>query len=172
MARDEFDVYKLVAQDTNQVNRRRQALDALYVTLLALILTGDGYVAVSSQLDSWLPTIVTAGIGIIGIFIARYWRHGLSDLRKILDVRYTFLRELETLPNLSSIMATVFTKEWEKIYRDREARHQSTTRGLSLIFIIVFILIPVVLACLTALFFIPGAKDLILPFIKPLTPPR
>ena len=168
MPRDEFDVYKLAVQDTNDLNRRRQALDALYVTLITLILTGDGYIALTSPLDNWLPTIVTVIIGVFGFIVTRYYRQGLSDLREALRVRYEFLRELETLGILSSIHASVITREWDQVFKRR--RNRSTTRGLSLIFIVAFILVPVVVALLTAIYFIPGAYDTVSPIIRPLVP--
>ncbi len=60
MPYDEFDVYKTALDDANELLRRRGDADNLYVGIVTLILTGEAYLFVTSQFDSWLPVIVTA----------------------------------------------------------------------------------------------------------------
>ena len=40
-------------------------LDNLYVGIVTLILTGEAYLFVTSQFDSWLPVIVTAAASLV-----------------------------------------------------------------------------------------------------------
>jgi hypothetical protein len=48
-----FAVYKLVVEDTNQLSSRRQMLDNLCVTIIALVLGADAYIAANSRLLDW-----------------------------------------------------------------------------------------------------------------------
>lgn len=162
MPHDEMDVYQTVIGDTNEINRRRQTMDSLYVSLISLILTGDAYAAFVSRLDSWLNVVATVGAGIVGLAVIARWRQALKDLDAILNVRYAFLRSLEALPSLSSIGAKLYTHEYEKVYALRSAgRFRSATKRLQTIFQAVFVIIPVALAVPTATHTIPWLSQFI-----------
>lgn len=172
MPRDEMDVYQIVIGDTNEINRRRQMMDSLYVAVISLILSGDAYAAFTSRFDSWVDVAVTAGTGIVGFLVTARWRQALKDLDKILEHRYEFLRNLEALPALSSLGAAIYTREYEKFYKDRPTRRfRSATKRLQTIFQVVFVLIPIALAALTAVHTIPSIDHYIprlTMFIQPL----
>jgi hypothetical protein len=168
MPYDEFDVYKTAIEDTNEINRRRLALDNLYVGIITLILTGDAYVAITSQFNSWLPIIVTTAAGAVGIAIVLRWRQGFGELNKILEKRYEFLRTLEKSASLSAIGASSFTQEWDALYAKKEAkRFRRFTLQLQFIFGLVFVAIPVFLTLVTLARVVPELQPLYY-FIQPL----
>ena len=175
MSHDVFDVYATIIKDTNEMNDRRRQLDSLYVTLITVILTGDAYVAFFSAFNNWLLVIVTIGVSVVGATVTTRWRAGLHNIDEILNHRYQFLRGLEETEELRALGASVYSAEWESIYKRREARRvRSVTNSLQLIFIGVFILIPIVLTGLTAVETIPALQSLVPPavmqHIGPLAP--
>ncbi|HEX8981148.1 MAG TPA: hypothetical protein VF792_00125 [Ktedonobacterales bacterium] len=175
MPHDVFDVYETVIKDTNSLNDRRRQLDSLYVTLIIFILTGDAYLAFYSVFNNWLLVAVTVGISLVGGAVTTRWREGLSNIVKILDHRYDYLRTLEQTDDLKALGASVYSEEWKKIYKPRnDKRFRSVTNRLQLTFIVVFILIPCVLAALTAIETIPAIHGLIplavLQYIRPIVP--
>ena len=175
MPHDVFDVYETIIKDTNEMNARRRQLDSLYVTLITFILTGDAYVAFYSSLTNWLLVLATIGISIVGGAVTIRWREGLRNLDEILNFRYKFLRDLEANDEMKAIGATLYSQEWNHIYGPRQdKRFRSVTNRLQFTFYIVFILIPVVLCCLTAVETVPVMHSLIptqvIPFIRPLAP--
>lgn len=177
MPHDVFDVYQTIIKDTNEMNARRRQLDSLYVTLITVILTADAYVAFFSAFDNWLLVAVTIGISVVGWAITSRWRDGLSDLEAILQYRYTYLRDLEKNEEMKAIGATLYGQEWKDIYERRQAnkRFRSVTSRLQVTFLIIFILIPLILAALTAVETIPTLHGVIpaqiLPLIRPLALP-
>jgi hypothetical protein len=170
MPYNEFDVYKTAIEDTNQINSRRLALDNLYVGIITLILTGDAYVAITSQFDSWLPVIVTTVAGLVGLTIIARWRQGFLELNAILTKRYEFLRTLEQSQTLHQIGARSFTEEYEAVYAKREGRFRFFTLQLQFIFGVVFVLIPVFLTLATLARVVPELQPLYY-FIEPLPTP-
>lgn len=175
MAHDAFDVYITIIKDTNELNGRRRQLDSLYVTLIIVILTGDAYVAFYSAFNNWLLVVVTIGIGVVGGAVTSRWRAGLRNLDEILDHRYAFLRTLEKTSTLQALGANLYSKEWNAIYVHRkDRRFRSVTNSLQLTFIVVFFLIPLMLAALTAVDTIPVVHSLVpaqvFPYIRPVAP--
>jgi hypothetical protein len=185
MPHDVFDVYQTIIKDTNEMNARRRQLDSLYVALITFILTGEAYVAFYSTLNNWLLVVVTIGISIVGVGVTARWRDGLLSLDEILNYRYEYLRKLEAHAEMIAIGATLYGDEWEHIYKPRQdkqdkryrllKRFRTVTARLQLIFIIVFIVIPLLLLCVTALETVPFIHGLIptqvLPLIQPLLAP-
>src|SRR6476619_5611151 len=111
MPHDEFDVYKTAIEDVNELNRRRLDADNLYVGIVTLILTGEAYLVVTSQFDSWLPVIATAAASLVGLAIVRRWSQGVVEIGKILDKRYQYLRKIEAGETLKRLGASAFTEE-------------------------------------------------------------
>jgi hypothetical protein len=148
---DAFDVYAVAIQDTNELKNYGQRIDSVYVTILTLILAGDGYVAAASRFDSWIPVAVTVGIGIVGFIFCQRWQRGLINLNDILNHRYEWLRELERTQHLRGIGANLFTSEYEEVYQpsglDSVARRRN--RQIQSVFRIIFIAIPLVLGIVT-----------------------
>lgn len=177
MTHDVFDVYQTIIKDTNEMNARRRQLDSLYLSLITLILTGDAYVAFFSSFDNWLLVAVTIGISAVGWAITSRWRDGLSNLDKILKFRYAYLRDLEGYDEMKAISATLYNQEWDKVYKPREdnKRFRSVTSRLQVTFLVVFIMIPLILAVLTAIETLPALHSVIpaqiLPLIRPLALP-
>ena len=177
MTHDVFDVYQTIIKDTNEMNARRRQLDSLYLSLITLILTGDAYVAFFSAFDNWLLVAVTIGISAVGWAITSRWREGLSDLEAILQFRYGYLRGLEQNAEMQAISATLYGQELKEIYEKRHAnkRFRSVTSRLQVTFLTVFILIPLLLAALTAVETIPLVHSVIpaqiFPLIRPLALP-
>ncbi len=185
MNHDVFDVYATIIKDTNEINARRRQLDSMYVTLITFILTGEAYVAFYSTFTNWLLVAITIGISLVGGTVTARWRDGLRNLDGFLDLRYGFLRKLEAHDDMVAIGATIYSQEWERLYNphpDKQdkpyrllKRYQTVTARLQRIFITVFIAIPILLLCITALETIPLIHSLIptqvLPLIQPLVAP-
>ncbi len=148
---DPFDVYTVAIEDTNQLKSYGQRIDGVYVTILTLILAGDGYVAAASRFDSWIPVAVTAGIGLVGLVFCQRWLHGLTNLNEILSHRYQWLRDLESTAELKRIGANLFTSEYNNVYQpsefDRVARRRN--RQIQHVFRIIFVAIPLLLGLIT-----------------------
>jgi hypothetical protein len=145
-----------VIEDTNHINSRRQGLDSLYVSIVTLVLAGDGSVVATAQFDNWLPVVATVGIGLVGIAIASRWRQGIADLDEVLSYRYAWLRKLEQDPLLVTAGASIYSQEYDAIFKKRESStlqrsllFARRTRRLQAIFLTVFVIIPVLLAVLT-----------------------
>lgn len=175
MPHDVYDVYETVIKDTNSLNDRRRQLDSLYVTLITFILTGDAYLAFYSVFNNWLLVAVTVGISLVGGAVTTRWREGLLNIDKILDHRYGYLRGLEQTDELKALGASVYSDEWTNIYKPRkDRRFRSVTNRLQLTFIVVFILIPCLLAALTSIETVPAIHRLIplavLQYIRPIVP--
>ena len=185
MTHDIFDVYATIIKDTNEMNDRRRQLDSLYVALITFILTGEAYVAFYSAFTNWLLVFTTIGISLVGGAVTARWRDGLRSLDEILNFRYEYLRNLEAHAEMIAIDATLYGDEWEHIYKPRQNKQdkryrllkqfRTVTARLQLIFIIVFIVIPLLLLCVTALETVPLIHGLIpaqiLPLIQPLIAP-
>ena len=173
MPHDVFDVYETVIKDTNSLNDRRRQLDSLYVTLITFILTGDTYLTFYSAFNNWLLVFVTVGVGLVGGAVTTRWREGLKNIDDILNHRYAFLRKLEQDPAMTALGASVYSDEWKAIYeRRKDRKYRTVTSRLQVTFLTVFILIPVLLAALTAVETIPAVHDLvptvILQYIHPI----
>ena len=181
MTHDIFEVYATIIKDTNEMNDRRRQLDSLYVALITFILTGEAYVAFYSAFTNWLLVFITIGISLVGGAVTARWRDGLRSLDEILNFRYEYLRKLEAHDEMIAIGATLYGDEWEHIYKPRQdkqdkryrslRRFRTVTSRLQLIFIIVFVAIPFLLLCITALETIPLIHSLIPPQIVPLIGP-
>jgi hypothetical protein len=173
MSNDAFEIYRAVIEDTNQINSRRQGLDNLYVSIVTLVLAGDATVVATAQFDNWLPVVATVGIGLVGIAITGRWRQGIADLDEVLGYRYAWLRELEQNPVLAAAGASIFSQEYEHIFKKRESSKEQRsilfarrTRRLQAIFLTVFVIIPMLLAALTYGAGIPEIHQ----YIRPLLP--
>lgn len=165
---DAFDVYVAAINDTNELKSYGQRIDSVYVTILTLILAGDGYVAAASRFDSWVPVVVTVGIGLIGLIFCRRWRRGLINLDKIVSHRYDWLRALERAEQLKGIQADLLTSEYEKVYKPRGLDRVSRTRSRQLpdLFSIIFVALPLLLALVTL-----AATNPWLPWLHPYVEP-
>lgn len=148
MPYDEFDVYKTALDDANELLRRRGDADNLYVGIVTLILTGEAYLFVTSQFDSWLPVIATAAASLVGLAIVRRWSQGFAEISRILDKRFEFLRKLEATETLQRIGATTFTEEYP-IYTISRGKRRGLNSYLQWVFGLVFVLIPLFLALAT-----------------------
>lgn len=168
MSHDEFDVYKTAIEDVNALNRRRLDADNLYVGIVTLILTGEAYLFLTSQFNSWLPVIATTAASLVGLAIVRRWSQGFIEIGKILDKRYQFLRKLEATETLMRIGANAFTEEYE-IYRTSRRIKAGLNSYLQSVFGLVFVVIPLFLALATLARVIPEMQPLYY-FIQPLAP--
>ena len=168
MPYDEFDVYKTALDDANELLRRRGDADNLYVGIVTLILTGEAYLFVTSQFDSWLPVIATAAASLVGLAIVRRWSQGFVEISRILDKRFEFLRKLEATATLQRIGATAFTEEYPIYTRSRKKR-RGLNSYLQWVFGLVFVLIPLFLAFATLARVMPELQPLY-HFIQPLAP--
>ncbi|MGH2518109.1 MAG: RipA family octameric membrane protein, partial [Ktedonobacterales bacterium] len=146
-----FDVYTVAIDDTNQLRSYGQRIDSVYVTIVTLILAGDAYVAASAKFDNWIPVIVTAGVGFVGIAFCQRWLRGMTNLNEILSQRYTWLRKLESMPELAELGANLFSSEYAAIYRPKEYEKVARRRNRQIqrIFRLIFLLIPLFLALAT-----------------------
>lgn len=172
MEHEVFAVYKLVIEDTNQLSNRRQMLDNLYVTIVTLVLGADAYIAANSRLADWFPVLVTIGISLVGVIFTNHWRRVLQDLKEVLKFRYEWLKEMEAQPDLVQIGACVYTSEDIRIYKPRESAKSANTFGfaarathLQMIFVVIFISIPFILAGATLLASLPQLHQFIRPLI-------
>ena len=168
MPYDEFDVYKTAIEDTNELLRRRGDADNLYVGIVTVILTGEAYLFVTSQFDSWLPVIATAAASLVGLAIVRRWSQGFVEISRILDKRFEFLRKLEATETLQRIGATAFTEEYP-IYTRTRRKRRGLNSYLQWVFGLVFVLIPLFLALATLARVTPELQPLYY-FIQPLAP--
>ncbi|HEY7022333.1 MAG TPA: hypothetical protein VH349_14540 [Ktedonobacterales bacterium] len=168
MPYDEFDVYKTAIEDTNELLRRRGDADNLYVGIVTVILTGEAYLFVTSQFDSWLPVIATAAASLVGLAIVRRWSQGFAEISRILDKRFEFLRKLEATETLQRIGATAFTEEYPFYTRSRRKR-RGLNSYLQWVFGLVFVLIPLFLALATLARLTPELQPLYY-YIQPLAP--
>jgi hypothetical protein len=168
MPYDEFDVYKTAIEDTNELLRRRGDADNLYVGIVTVILTGEAYLFVTSQFDSWLPVIATAAASLVGLAIVRRWSQGFVEISRILDKRFEFLRKLESTATLQRIGATAFTEEYPIYTRSRRKR-RGLNSYLQWVFGLVFVLIPLFLAFATLARVTPELQPLYY-FIQPFAP--
>lgn len=169
MARDVFDAYKLIVDDTNQLGNRRQTVDTVYESIVTLVLGADGYVAATGQFRGWLPIVATTAIGLVGIIFTAHWRGTVDKLKQVLNLRYQYLRDMESDSNLTTIRAQVYTEEWQAIYAKRHStrRKRGSSRTLQSIFRGIFIAIPVVQIVLTVLAALPATHAYIVPLIPP-----
>lgn len=171
-AHDVFDVYSVAISDTNELRSYGQRIDSVYVTILTLILGGDAYVAAASRFDSWVPVIVTAGIGLVGLNFCQRWLRGLKNHSIIVRYRYDWLRNLEATDELRRLHADLFTSEYQDVYEggkeeskvERDARRRN--RQIQRVFRMVFLAIPVLLALAT----FAATNPWLHLYIEPLTP--
>lgn len=152
MARDIFDTYQVIIEDTNVLSNRRQTIDTVYESIVTLILAADGYVAAQAPYVSWFPVAAAISTSIVGIVFTRHWRSVVDRLKAVLRVRYDYLKQLEDDEALKHIGAQIYQLEDAKIYKKREAEGKKSPRNLQSIFTIVFYIIPLVRALLTAVF--------------------
>lgn len=150
MARDIFDTYQVIIEDTNALSNRRQTIDTVYESIVTLILAADGYVAAQAPYASWFPIVAAIGTSIVGIAFTRHWRSVVDRLKAVLRVRYDYLKQLENDEALKHIGAQIYQVEDAEIYKKREAAGKKSPRNLQSIFTVVFYLIPLVRALLTA----------------------
>src|SRR5689334_12233491 len=148
MPYDEFDVYKTAIEDANEMLRRRGDADNLYVGIVTLILTGEAYLFVTSQFDSWLPVIATAAASLVGLAIVRRWSQGFVELSRILDKRFEFLRKLEETDALKGLGVSAFTEEYP-IYTQSRRKGPGLNSYLQWVFGLVFVVLPLFLALAT-----------------------
>jgi hypothetical protein len=148
MPYDEFDVYKTAIEDANEMLRRRGDADNLYVGIVTLILTGEAYLFVTSQFDSWLPVIATGAASLVGLAIVRRWSQGFVELSRILDKRFEFLRKLEETDALKGLGASAFTEEYP-IYTQSRRKGPGLNSYLQWVFGLVFVVLPLFLALAT-----------------------
>lgn len=159
-----FEVYKTVLADTHEVDQRRENLENAYITLMTFSLAGDGYLAVTSRFDNWLPVVLSVGIGLFALAATARYARAVRTIVAALNNRYAWLRNLESTPELAGIGANVVTEEYKRVYQAREAGG-ATSRVLNLatIFVVAFLAIPVLLAALTITARIPEIHQLIRP---------
>jgi hypothetical protein len=150
-----FDLYKTLLEEANHLAERKDRLDSLYVSLLTVILGGDGYVALISQFSNWIFVIVTFGILGVGLAIANRWQEGIKDINATLNFRYLWIRELEADPKFFLPGVRYFTDEYNTAALRREHAANTRTIRLAGIFRVALFLIPLLLVIVTAFNTVP-----------------
>jgi hypothetical protein len=132
------------------------------------VLGAEGYVAAIWLFRGLLPILATIAISIVGIIFTVHWRRTVEKLKQVLNLRYQYLREMESDQNLANIQAQVYTEEWKTIYakRDSTRRKRGSSRTLQSIFTGIFIALPLLQIVLTVLAILPVTH----PYIAPLIP--
>ena len=167
MAHDKFDLYDTIIRSTSDLSSQRRQLDGLYVTLITFILTGEAYLAYyaySHKLENWVLTSVAVAASLVGLIFTIRWLAGQNRTEAILRHRYEFLRKLEGAQALQELGATVFTEEWDRIYKKRDNRwFQGVTTSLQIIFVLIFLAIPLPFIIAMASQSIPAIRNLLPP---------
>jgi hypothetical protein len=117
---------KLAVDDLHSTKDLSQRIDSVYITIVTLLLSADGYEIATSQYHQWAPTVATFCVALIGIAVTARWRQGADNLFKIVKNRYQWLRDAERSqqhPEMAHIGADIFTHEFGAVYKnDRDKR--------------------------------------------------
>lgn len=117
---DFFDVYRVAIEDLHATKDLGQKIDSFYLTVLTLLLTADAYEIVTAKFNVWTPTLLTAGVMVIGVVVTARWWQGAHRLYQIVRNRYNWLRDAETPgkhAEFQGLGVNIFTHEYEHVYQ-------------------------------------------------------
>lgn len=136
------EVYKAYIEDVNHLRNSRDTNNNLYQTILTLFLGAQAYVASvwltqdqlkrfpDPRLDAWVPVLVVAGIGLVGIAFCRNWNRLSADFKRSISFKFKNLEALETQwPVLKDIGARLFLEEYYDRHPEKRPVPQNTERG-------------------------------------------
>lgn len=107
-----FDEYKFVAEDTSKLSDRRQTVNNLFVTINVLFVTGGGYLLTQFTTSNQHFALFwyvggLAAIAIIATLLNSSWMHLTENSRRLIDLRFRYLRSLEA--KIRDTKGTFFT---------------------------------------------------------------
>jgi hypothetical protein len=138
-----FRQYELIVKDTARLSDRRQTINNLYLSANSLLLGGSAILVQQGILNNGFPILLIFPLVLAGGFLCVDWWRLLRNYRKLLELRYVLLREIEARDDFPGPIAT-YVRE-EKLYSTdpRKSRFGFTRVELNLpwIFIALYILI-------------------------------
>lgn len=122
MPTDPFEQYPFLIEDTARLSDRRQTVNNIYLSVNSVLLGGLALLVQVSGLRSFSLAVIAVMIAAAGFVITHDWRKLVLNYRTLLALRFTLLREIESLPDFPFPIKT-FERE------DALFANPSTKRG-------------------------------------------
>jgi hypothetical protein len=121
-----FEEYKLLLEDTTRLIERRKTESNLYTTINMILLAAITFLINDSGLENWMVMMGTLVVVFGGILISRSWMVMIENYKKLSNLRFQVLWEMEEdMPG----SVKVFHREEALYPRDEEGK-QVSTKGL------------------------------------------
>lgn len=146
-----FDLYRVVIQDTQALKSQRDRVDSIHISLISLALVADGYIIGSIPLDRLQALVGTIIIGLVGLAFTLRSLVAYTSLSEVLKLRYEILRNLEKSMLATGRDGLVFTQEYQRFYRGNDADRPKRGNPLAILFFSLFAVPPIGLGALLIL---------------------
>lgn len=104
-----LELYKLAVNEIGRVENNRANADNVYRSVATLLLGGETWVAVNSQLQSWMPVFIASSIALFGLFFTSVWRYGMDQSSREVQFLHDYVHHLEKRPGLESAGLNLYT---------------------------------------------------------------
>lgn len=111
--------YNLLVKDTAKLSDRRQTINTLYLSANSILLGGIALLAQQGVLRSGALLLPVVLIALAGIPVCLDWRKLVSNYKRLLNLRFEMLRQIEALPGFSYPIKT-YHEESDKLYKPPE----------------------------------------------------
>jgi hypothetical protein len=137
-----FRQYELIVEDTARLSDRRQTVNNLYLSANSLLLGGSAILVQQGTLKNGFPILLIVPLVLAGGFLCVDWWRLLRNYRKLLNLRFGLLKEIEARDDFPGPIAT-YQRE-EKLYPADPRKSRFGFSGLELnlpwIFIALYVL--------------------------------
>lgn len=121
-----FEEYKLLLEDTTHLIERRKTESHLYTTINTILLAAITFLINDSGLENWMVMMATLVVVFGGILISRSWMLMIENYKKLSNLRFQVLWEMEEdMPE----SVKIFHREEALYPRDKEGK-QISDKGL------------------------------------------
>ena len=106
-----FRQYELIVEDTARLSDRRQTINNLYLSANSLLLGGSAILVQQGTSKNGFPLPLILPLVVAGGFLCVDWWRLLRNYRKLLNLRYSLLKEIENREDFPGPVATYLREE-------------------------------------------------------------
>lgn len=139
-----FEQYKLIVEDSARLSDRRQTINNLYLSANSLLLGGVAVLVQLSQLKNPLEILLIVLIAVAGSALCLDWRRVVPQYKRLLDLRFSILREMEESATFPAPQK-VYVTESAKLYNQKGlfANFSDVESNIPVVFLVIYFIVVV-----------------------------
>ncbi|HEY7780719.1 MAG TPA: hypothetical protein VIC85_10965 [Ktedonobacterales bacterium] len=136
-----FEQYKLIVEDSARLSDRRQTINNLYLSANSLLLGGVAVLVQLSQLKNPLELLLIVLIAVAGSALCLDWRRVVPQYKRLLDLRFSILREMEESPDFPA-PKKLYVTESARLYNQKGlfANFSDVESNIPVVFLVIYVI--------------------------------